>query len=100
MCPHVITINSGIIKEMAEMKVGSAEKLQNCIARGACKVKTNCEGIELFYFPDERVGARESFDDKEKVFTGRGVSIKDVDKVKKAMDMLQWRDLGQACPIQ
>ena len=50
----------GMIKEVAEAKVGGSENLQRAIARKAVQVIRDAGGMEFYYFPEHVRGFRES----------------------------------------
>ena len=80
-----------MIREVAETKCGSREKLESAMARGDVKKKTSRSGIDMYFFPSETHGEEED-NNEEHVISSKVKPLSD-DNYKVlcgALDTVGW----------
>ena len=70
--------------------VGGPLKLDGAVARGACKKSVDDQGIEMFMFPKNAVGERQSAKDITRAERGKKMDTKSYKAIGAALDEMGW----------
>lgn len=84
----------GVIREVAEQRVGGAERLSAAIKRGAVKVSLGENNVEFYHFPSMSHGTKESLRSVQEMSRTKETTKGAFSAVASLADSLKWAIVG------
>lgn len=86
----IVSVCRGVIREIAEQRVGGEEKLSAAIKRGAVKVSMSENNVEFFHFPSVSHGVKESLRSTQEISRSKETTKGAFTALSSLADTLNW----------